>query len=132
IAFLGAQANAISCRPDAAGVYAARALTLSPAHPLAFEAHLGLGLCAEFEERWDDAAACPARAIQFKPGFGSGYLLHAIALALGGREDEAGFAIRRGLEIEPAFRSRMFEEFELPPQVLSMMLPACRKLNLPA
>jgi adenylate cyclase len=132
IAFLGAQANAISCRPDAAGVYAARALALSPTHPLAFEAHLGLGLRAEIEERWDDAAACTARAVQVKPGFGSGHLLHAIALALGGREDEAGFAIRRGLELEPAFRSRMFEEFEVPPRVLDMALHACRKLNLPA
>ncbi len=132
VAFLGAQANGISCRADAAGVYAARALTLSPAHPLAFEAHLGLGVRAEIEERWDDAAACTARAMQTKPGFGSGYLLHAIALALGGREDEAGFALRRGLEIEPAFRARMFEEFALAPRMLGIMLHACRKLNLPA
>ncbi len=46
------KANAISCRSDAAGLYAARALSLSPSHPLAFEAHLGLGVLAEIEERW--------------------------------------------------------------------------------
>ena len=62
VAYLGAQANAISCRADAADAYAARALGLSPSHPLAFEAHLGLGVCAEIGERWDDAAACTCRA----------------------------------------------------------------------
>ncbi len=77
VASLGAHAN----HPDEAGAYAARALSLSPSHPLAFEAHLGLGLRAEIEERWDNAAACTARAVQVDPGFGSGYLLHAIALA---------------------------------------------------
>jgi|SRR5579871_136459 len=131
VAFLGAQGNAISGRFEAAGVYGARALTLSPSHPLAFEAHLGLHVRAEVEERFDDAAACTARAMQSKPGFGSGYLLHAIALACAGREDEAGSAIRRGLELEPAFRARMFQEFEMPPQLLGMTLDACRRLNLP-
>ncbi len=77
VASLGAHAN----HPDEAGAYAARALSLSPSHPLAFEAHLGLGLRAEIEERWDNAAACTARAVQVDPGFGSGYLPHAIALA---------------------------------------------------
>ncbi len=131
VAYLGAQANAISCRPDAAGAYAARALSLSPSHPLAFEAHLGLAVRAEIEERWEDAAACTARAIQVKPGFGSGYLLHAIALALGGRTNAAGSAIRRGLELEPGFRSRMFEEFQIPPELLVMTLDGCRRLRLP-
>ena len=131
VAYLGAQASAISCRPDAAGAYAARALSLSPSHPLAFEAHLGLSVRAELEERWDDAAICTARAIQVKPGFGSGHLLHAIALALGGRADEAGSAIRRGLELEPAFRSRMFEEFRFPSELLGMTLDGCRRLGLP-
>jgi adenylate cyclase len=132
VAYLGAQANAISCRADAAGAYAARALSLSPCHPLAFEAHLGLGVRAEIEERWEDAAACTARAIQVKPGFGSSHLVHAIALALGGRTDAAGSAIRRGLELEPDFRSRMFEEFQFPPEILDMTLEGCRRLGLPA
>jgi TolB-like protein len=132
VAYLGAQANAISCRADAAGAYAARALSLSPSHPLAFEAHLGLGVRAEIEERWDDAAACTARAIQVKPGFGSCYFVHAIALALGGRADSAGSAIRRGLELEPAFRSRMFEEFQFPPEILNKTMDGCRRLGLPA
>jgi adenylate cyclase len=131
VAYLGAQANAISCRADEAGAYAARALSLSPSHPLAFEAHLGLGVRAEIEERWDDAAACTARAIQVKPGFGSGYILHAIALALGGRADGAGPSVRRGLELEPAFRSRMFEEFQIPSELLNKTLDGCRKLGLP-
>jgi adenylate cyclase len=132
VAYLGAQANAISCRADAAGAYAARALSLSPCHPLAFEAHLALGVRAEIEERWDDAAACTARAIQVKPGFGSSHLVHAIALALGGRSDVAGSAIRRGLELEPDFRSRMFEEFQFPPEILDKTLDGCRRLGLPA
>lgn len=132
VAYLGAQANAISCRADAAGAYAARALSLSPSHPLAFEAHLGLGVRAQIEERWEDAAACTARAIQVKPGFGSGYLIHAISLALGGQADTAGSAIRRGLELEPGFCSRMFEEFRFPSELLDMTLDGCRRLGLPA
>jgi hypothetical protein len=39
---------------------------------------------------------------------------------------------RRGLEPEPAFRSPMFEEFQLAPETLGMTSRACRKLNLPA
>ena len=84
VACLGAHANAVSGRVGATGVYAARALDLSPSHPLAFLAHLGLGARATSEGRWDDGAACTARAIQLNPGFGTGYLLYAIGLALGG------------------------------------------------
>ena len=82
--------------------------------------------------RWDDAAACTAWPIQVKPGFGSGYPLHAVALALGGRADGAGSPIRRGLELEPAFCSRMFEEFQLPPEILLKTLDGCHGLGLSA
>ena len=68
VACLGAHANAVSGRVGATGVYAARALDLSPSHPLAFLAHLGLGARATSEGRWDDGAACTARAIQLKSG----------------------------------------------------------------
>jgi adenylate cyclase len=58
--------------------------------------------------------------------------VHAITLALGGRSDAAGSAIRRGLELEPDFRSRMFEEFQFPPEILDKTLDGCRMLGLPA
>lgn len=131
VACLGAHANAVSGRVGATGVYAARALDLSPSHPLAFLAHLGLGARATSEGRWDDGAACTARAIQLNPGFGTGYLLYAIGLALGGRGDVAGSAVRRGLELEPVFRSYMFKETRLPPELLDPTLDGCRKLGLP-
>ena len=127
VACLGAHANAVSGRVGATGVYAARALDLSPSHPLAFLAHLGLGARATSEGRWDDGAACTARAIQLNPGFGTGYLLYAIGLALGGRGDVAGSAVRRGLELEPVFRSYMFKETRLPPELLDPTLDGCHR-----
>ena len=131
VAYLGARRMRSRPGPTQPGSTRRGRSRLSPSHPLAFEAHLALGFCAEIDERWDDAAACTARAIQVKPGFGSGYLLHAIALGLGGRADSAGSSVRRGLELEPAFRARMFE-FQLAPELLDKTLDGCRRVGLPA
>ena len=129
--YLGAQANALAGHPETATSFANRALRLSPFDPLAFEAHMALGEAALLEARYDDAASCFARAAQANTNFSTAYLFQAIALALAGREEEAQPLVRRGLELEPGFRIRMFFELGLAPALAERLAEGSRLLGLP-
>jgi adenylate cyclase len=83
--YLGAQAHGMAGHAETATSFANRALRLSPFDPQAFEAHMALGEAALVEA----------------------YLFQAIPLALAGRKEEAQPFLRRGFELEPAFRIRM-------------------------
>ena len=111
--------------------FASRALRLSPFDPLAFEAHLALGEAALQDGRYDDAASCFASAARAKPSFSTAYIFQAIALALAGRPDRAMPRARRGLELEPGFRSRMFFELGLGQPLMEKFTDGSRLLGLP-
>jgi TolB-like protein len=129
--YLGAQAHAIAGHPEAAIAFANRALRLSPFDPLAFEAHIALGAAAVQQARHDDAAACFARATQANANFSTSYFFQAIALALAGRKEEALPLVRRGYELEPNFRIRLFFEHGLAPALLSKVVEGAHLLGLP-
>ena len=128
---LGAQANALAGHPEKATSFANRALRLSPFDPLAFQAHMALGEAALLEARYEDAAACFARAAQANANFSTAYFFQAIALALAGRVEEAQPFVRRGLELEPGFRIRMFFELGLAPALAERLAEGARLLGLP-
>ena len=85
--YWGAHVHAFRGDHAAATVHANRALRLSPFDPLAFEAHLDLGVAALGEARYDEAASHFAKAVQANPGFNQVGLTRLIAdrLAEGAR-----------------------------------------------
>ena len=129
--YLGAQAHACAGRPKSATSFAERALRLSPFDPLAFEAHMALGESALLEARYDDAAACFAKSQQANAKFSTAYFFQAIALAWAGRKEQAEPFVRRGLELEPGFRVRLFFEYGLAPALAEKLVEGSRLLGLP-
>ena len=129
--YLGAQANALAGHPAKAISFANRALRLSPFDPLAFEAHMALGESALLEARYDDAASCFRQGGANQHEFQHGVSLQAIALALAGRAEEAKPLVRRGLELEPGFRIRLFFELGLAPALAEILAEGSRLLGLP-
>src|SRR5262245_8481725 len=109
--YWGAHIHAISGDPVLAEDYANRALRLSPFDPWSFEGHLALGVVRIRLRRYDDAASCLAKAVLANPRFSILYAVHAGALGLAGRGDEAKAVARRLLELEADFRLSAFIEF---------------------
>ena len=129
--YLGAQANALAGYPQKATSLAHRALRLSPFDALAFQAYLALGESALLEGRYDDAASRFAMAGQTNTNLSSAYFFQGISLALAGRAEEAKPFVRRGLELEPGFRFRMFFELGLAPALAEKLSEGSRLLGLP-
>jgi adenylate cyclase len=130
--YLSGLAHAIAGHGATAAALASRALRLSPLDPLAFEAHLAFGNTALQEARYDDAAACFARAALTNSNFSTAYFFRAIALSLAGRAEEARPCARRGLDLEPAFRTRMGFEIGMAPELARQFAEGGRRLGLPA
>jgi len=128
--YLGALANGGGGRPEKATSLAVRALRLSPFDPLAFEAHMALGVSALQEARYEDAAPHFGRAAQANAKFSTAYFFHAIALALAGRAEEARPLLRRGLELEPGFSIRLFFEHGLAPALVARLVEGSLLLGL--
>jgi tetratricopeptide (TPR) repeat protein len=129
--YLGAQARALAGYPGIATTFAKRALRLSPFDPQSFQAHMALGESALIETRYAEAASCFRRAAQSNPNFSTAYFCQAIALALAGRPEEAQPLVRRGLEIEPGFRIRIFFEHGQAPLLRDRLVEGARLLGLP-
>jgi len=55
----------------------------------------------------------------------------AIALALAGRVEEAKPIVRLGLELEPAFRTKLYAEIGMAPAIVSKLAEGGRLLGLP-
>jgi len=149
-AALSAIERALSCNPSSAiayyfggalytwsgdpvtgTTYAHRALRLSPFDPLAYEAHLALGIAALHEERYDEAAAWWANCVQANPDFGGFVMGQAAALALAGRVDEARSACARALDLEPGFSIRTARELGYAPAIEARLVQAFRSLGVP-
>jgi adenylate cyclase len=127
--YFGALTYAFAGQPAAAVANANRALRLSPFDPFAYFAHGALGAAALHESRYDEAATHYAKAVQGNPRFSTLYFFHAASLALAGRADEARPIVRRLLELEPSFRSRMI--FEVGYEPTDRFLEGARLLGLP-
>ena len=72
-------------------------------------------------------AGCAAQA---KPNFSTAYIFQAIAMALDGRVEQAGSRARRGLELEPDFKGRMFFELGLAQPLTEKFAAGSRLLGL--
>jgi len=129
--YFGALIYAFNGKPAAATAHADRALQLSPFDPLAFQAHVALGFVALLEARYDQAASHYARAVHGSPRFGVLYFNQAIALALAGRLQEATPIVRRGLELQPDFRTRVYAESGVTPELIVKVMTGARLLGLP-
>jgi adenylate cyclase len=129
--YYAALVNAFADRPKAVAFHANRALRLSPFDPRAFEAHLALGMAAISERNTDFAVACFALASDINPNHSIMAFFHAIALALAGRTKDATPSVRRGLDLEPGFRIRIFSEFGMAPALAERFAEGARLLGLP-
>ena len=128
--YLGAMVNAFANRAEVFTL-ADRALRLSPFDPLALEAHQAMGMIAVGQANYDEAASCFARVPQINPRYSSAYFSHAIALALAGRREEAEQRLRRGLELEPGFRARIFSKHGTARTIADRFAEGARLLALP-
>jgi TolB-like protein/class 3 adenylate cyclase/Tfp pilus assembly protein PilF len=94
--YWGALIHAYDDNSAAATAHANRALRLSPFDPVAFLAHVALGVVAFQEARYDEAASHYAKPVQANAHFSTLYLCHATALALAGRGSKANYRTRIG------------------------------------
>jgi len=131
--YWGAHIHAWSGDPVLAEDYANRALRLSPFDPLSYEGYEALGAVRLRLRRYDDAAACLAKAVQANPRFSVLYALQASALAMAGRIEDARALARRLLELEPTFRALRFLEFAgfVRPEIREAFAAAFREAGLP-
>lgn len=109
--YWGAHLHALGGDIALAEDYANRALRLSPFDSLSYEGHVALGAVRARLGRYDEAAACFAKAIQANPRFSVLYALQAGFLALAGRVKDARVVAARLLELEPTFRVGSFIAF---------------------
>lgn len=128
--YLASHAHAIAGEVELARSLADRALLLSPHDPLAFEANLALGDIAMLEERFDDAAACFGRSAVINPRYSTARFFRGMAMALAG-EPAAGPTIRQGLQIEPAFTSRIVVEVGMAADMAQRFFDGARMVGLP-
>jgi len=129
--YVGALIQAYAGQPAAAIANANRALRLSPFDPFSCVGYNALGGAAILETRYDDAALHFAKAVHANPRMSTYYVLHASALALAGRLEEAGPSVRRLLELEPSFRSRIIFEFGFVRTLADKFAEGARLLGLP-
>jgi adenylate cyclase len=122
-ALAGHSADALAC--------AERALRLSPFDVMAYQAHMARGTVAMFEQRFDDAAADFTKMVQANAMLSTTHFCLALALASAGRLEEAQSPLRRGLQLEPGFRLRMFLEIGAPQTVKDRFIEGGRLLGLP-
>jgi adenylate cyclase len=129
--YFGAHIYAFNGDPAAVSTHAKRALRLSPFDQFSYEAHNALGLAAIQEARYGEAASNFANAVQANTRFSTLYFFQAVALALGGRLEEAKKIVRRALELEPGFRNRFFLDIGLVPAIADKLVEGAHLLGLP-
>jgi adenylate cyclase len=129
--YFGALIYAFAGHPAAAIANGNRALRLSPFDPFASFAYSALGAAAVQEARYDEAASHFAKAVQANPRFSSLYFFQATSLALAGRQEEARPIVRRLLELEPGFRTRVAFEVGMARTVADKFVEGARLLGLP-
>jgi TolB-like protein/class 3 adenylate cyclase len=129
--YFAALINSFANDPAATALHANCALRLSPFDPSAFEAHLALGMVAVGQGEFEAAVSCFAKGAQINPRHSLFPLMQGITLALAGRTNESAALIRRGLELEPGFRIRIFSEFGMTQPLAEKFIKGARLLGLP-
>jgi adenylate cyclase len=129
--YLGAVVHAFAGHSAEAVTYAERALRLSPFDLLTYEAHQAQTMAAIQDARYYDAALLAARMVHANPNLSTMHFCLAISLALAGRLDEARPSVRRGLELEPEFKLRMFRELGTTQIIMDRSVEGGRLLGLP-
>jgi adenylate cyclase len=82
--------------------------------------------------RYDEEAACYAKAMEANPRFSVYYFFQAAALALAGRVEEARPIVERLLELQPGARfAGVFEYSLLPRELVDNFMDAARLLGSP-
>ena len=129
--YWGALIHAYDDNSAAATALAHRALRLSPFDPVAFLAHVALGVVAFQEARYDEAASHYAKAVQANAHFSTLYFCHATALALAGRVEEARPIIGQGLELAPETRCSDVFKYGVTRAFADKYMEGARLLGLP-
>ncbi len=112
--------------------WAQRALRLSPFDPWKFIAYRSLALAHLLTAEYELAAEAARRAVQCNPGFGSSYMLLAAPLMKLGRRADAGVAVARLMEREPAFRlSGQLKGVDCAPPLAAALVNALAGTNIP-
>ena len=114
-----------------ATAHANRALRLSPFDPFTYVIYLALGMAAVQVGRHEEAAAHFGKAVQANSTFTSLYFLQASALALAGRVEEARPIVRRGLDLEPGWRIRVWSSVGIAEAIADRLAEGGRLLGLP-
>jgi adenylate cyclase len=81
--------------------HAQRALRLSPFDPLIYVPYLGLAYAHFAAGRFEEAATAACLASQSNPRFSVPYMLHAAALGMLDRREDARAAVQRLLDLQP-------------------------------
>src|SRR5262249_34916579 len=130
--YWGALIHAASGDLAPATAYANRALRLSPFDPVAFCGHSALGHVAVLEARYDEAVSHYANRGPDNPRFRTLYFLHAVALALSGRLEEARPIAKQGLELEPGVRvGELFDYALFDRGLMKKLMEGAHLLDLP-
>lgn len=129
--YFAALVDAFAGRASSARSHAEQALRLNPLDPWAFEAYVALGFVAMSEGLTDEAIEQFATAARINPRHSLFPFCHAIALALSGRLEDGKISARKGLELEPSFRIRIFKEFGMAPALSEKFIEGARMLELP-
>jgi TolB-like protein/class 3 adenylate cyclase len=113
--------------------HAERAIRLSPYDPLLYLPYVGLAYAHFAAGRFGDAAVAAGRASESNPKFSMPYVLHAAALASGGRAEEARMVVDAlrtvapTLTVSAAIQSARFAD----PERQKQLGDALRRAGLP-
>jgi adenylate cyclase len=129
--YFGAAIHSLNGDAAIANAYAQRALRLSPFDPQAFNAHWALGNIAMLEASFDEAASHYGKGAQANARSPSLHVVHAVALALAGRMEEAKPILLRALELGPGVRISGFQAFGMKQALLDRLVEGARLLGLP-
>ena len=132
--YFGAHIHAFSGDAALAEDYAVRALRLSPFDSMAWEGFYSPGLVHIRSQRFDEAASSVAKAVQLNSRFSWLYAVHAAALALAGRSEDAKSVAKRVLELEPNFHVGPMEasgKTYMVPELWRPLFAGMRQTGLP-
>jgi adenylate cyclase len=132
--YTGAHIHGFAGDPALAENYADRAYRVSPFDPQLFHRYEALGSVRLRANRYDEAAAYFAQAVQANPRFSTLYADLTAALELAGRGEEAKSTARRLLELEPGFRVQPFSAAlagMCRPELIAALVSGLCKAGLP-
>jgi TolB-like protein/Flp pilus assembly protein TadD len=113
--------------------HANRALRLSPFDPLIYMPYIGLGYAHFAAGRFEDAAAAARLASQSNPRFTVPHMLHAAALEMLGRREDAMTTVERLLELQPGItvHTAILSARCVNPKAIDALENALRRAGLP-